>query len=200
MSQTWVCHSAESGRFCASGDRPDRAPAGCSYGYLSGRVPRMLLGCLGCGKRPKVSSQATCLDFVEVAIHPYRHRYRAAESDPAFEPIEAELAKQRRGLSASVRHDDRAQPPSRATSRSKRNVDVLSRFARDSPLEGSGFEISVPPQGPPSFPAPNSPMELWYRVLTLPRSGASCCSTVVGAGRDDLEHQLEIVQHRKKGC
>src|ERR1700720_497193 len=94
MSQTWVCHSAESGRFCASGDRPDRAPAGCSYGYLSGRVPRMLLGCLGCGKRPKVSSQATCLDFVEVAIHSDRHRYGAAESDPAFEPIEAELAKQ----------------------------------------------------------------------------------------------------------
>jgi hypothetical protein len=94
MSQTWVCHSAESGRFCASGDRPDRAPAGCSYGYLSGRVPRMLLGCLGCRKRPKVSSQATCLDFVEVAIHSDRHRYGAAESDPAFEPIEAELAKQ----------------------------------------------------------------------------------------------------------
>jgi pimeloyl-ACP methyl ester carboxylesterase len=44
-------------------------------------------------KRPKVSSQATCLDFVEVAIHSYRHRW-AAQSDPAFEPIEAELAKQ----------------------------------------------------------------------------------------------------------
>src|ERR1700738_4173525 len=93
MSQTWVCHSAESGRFCASGDRPDRAPAGCSYGYLSGRVPRMLLGCLGCGKRAKVSSQATCLDFVEVAIHSYRHRYGAAQGDPGFDHIEVELTK-----------------------------------------------------------------------------------------------------------
>jgi hypothetical protein len=53
-----------------------------------------LATCLGCGRRPKVSSQATCLDFVEVAIHSYRHGYGAAESDPAFEPIEAELAKQ----------------------------------------------------------------------------------------------------------
>jgi len=53
-----------------------------------------LAACLGCGKRPKVSSQATCLDLVEVAIHSYRHRYGAAESDPAFEPIEAELVKQ----------------------------------------------------------------------------------------------------------
>ena len=52
-----------------------------------------LAACLGCGKRPKVSSQATCLDFVEVAIHSYRHRDGAAESDPAF-PIEAELVKQ----------------------------------------------------------------------------------------------------------
>ena len=55
---------------------------------------RMLLGCLPCGKRPKVSSQATCPDFVEVAIDSYRHRYGAAESDPAFEPIEAELGRQ----------------------------------------------------------------------------------------------------------
>src|SRR6516162_5341094 len=94
MSQTRVCHSAESGRFCASGDRPDRAPAGCSYDYLSGRVPRMLLGSLGCGKRPKVSSQATRLDFVGVAIHSDRRRYGAAESDPAFDRIEVELAKQ----------------------------------------------------------------------------------------------------------
>jgi hypothetical protein len=53
-----------------------------------------LAACLGCGKRPKVSSQATCLDLVEVAIHSYRHRYGAAESDPAFEPIVAELVKQ----------------------------------------------------------------------------------------------------------
>ena len=53
-----------------------------------------LAACLGCGKRPKVSSQATCLDFVEVAIHSYRHRYGAAESDPAFDRIEVELAKQ----------------------------------------------------------------------------------------------------------
>jgi pimeloyl-ACP methyl ester carboxylesterase len=54
----------------------------------------MLLGCLGCGKRPKVSSQATCLDFIEVAIHSDRHRCGAAASDPAFEPIEAEFVKQ----------------------------------------------------------------------------------------------------------
>jgi pimeloyl-ACP methyl ester carboxylesterase len=33
-------------------------------------------------------------DFVEVVIHSYRHRYGAAEGDPAFEHIEAELAKQ----------------------------------------------------------------------------------------------------------
>jgi pimeloyl-ACP methyl ester carboxylesterase len=33
-------------------------------------------------------------DFVEVSIHSYRHRYRAAEGDPAFEQIEVELAKQ----------------------------------------------------------------------------------------------------------
>ena len=33
-------------------------------------------------------------DFVEVAIHSYRHRYGAAEGDPAFEEIEAELARQ----------------------------------------------------------------------------------------------------------
>jgi pimeloyl-ACP methyl ester carboxylesterase len=33
-------------------------------------------------------------DFVEVSIHSYRHRYGAAEGDPAFEHIEAELARQ----------------------------------------------------------------------------------------------------------
>jgi pimeloyl-ACP methyl ester carboxylesterase len=33
-------------------------------------------------------------DFVEVSIHSYRHRYRAAEGDPVFERIEVELAKQ----------------------------------------------------------------------------------------------------------
>jgi pimeloyl-ACP methyl ester carboxylesterase len=33
-------------------------------------------------------------DFVEVAIHSYRHRYRAAQGDPAFEHMEAELARQ----------------------------------------------------------------------------------------------------------
>jgi pimeloyl-ACP methyl ester carboxylesterase len=32
-------------------------------------------------------------DFVEVAIHSYRHRYNAAPGDPAFEHIEVELAK-----------------------------------------------------------------------------------------------------------
>ena len=53
-----------------------------------------LAACLGCGKRPKVSSQATCLDFVEVAIHSHRHCYGAAESDPAFDRSEVELAKQ----------------------------------------------------------------------------------------------------------
>ena len=31
-------------------------------------------------------------DFVEVTIHSYRHRYRNAEGDPAFEPIEQRLA------------------------------------------------------------------------------------------------------------
>jgi pimeloyl-ACP methyl ester carboxylesterase len=33
-------------------------------------------------------------DFVEVAIHSYRHRYGAAPGDPAFDQIEIELAKQ----------------------------------------------------------------------------------------------------------
>jgi pimeloyl-ACP methyl ester carboxylesterase len=33
-------------------------------------------------------------DFVEVAIHSYRHRYGAAHGDAAFDHIEAELAKQ----------------------------------------------------------------------------------------------------------
>ena len=33
-------------------------------------------------------------DFVEVAIHSYRHRYGAAHGDPAVDHIEAELAKQ----------------------------------------------------------------------------------------------------------
>jgi pimeloyl-ACP methyl ester carboxylesterase len=33
-------------------------------------------------------------DFVEVVIQSYRHRYGAADGDPAFEHIEAELAKQ----------------------------------------------------------------------------------------------------------
>jgi pimeloyl-ACP methyl ester carboxylesterase len=33
-------------------------------------------------------------DFVEVSIHSYRHRYGAAEGDPAFEHIEVELARQ----------------------------------------------------------------------------------------------------------
>ena len=61
-------------------------PGGCHGCYLA--------ACVGCGRRPKVSSQATCPDFVEVAIDSYRHRYGAAESDPAFEPIEAELVKQ----------------------------------------------------------------------------------------------------------
>ena len=32
-------------------------------------------------------------DFVEVAIHSYRHRYGAAPGDPAFEHIETELAR-----------------------------------------------------------------------------------------------------------
>jgi pimeloyl-ACP methyl ester carboxylesterase len=32
-------------------------------------------------------------DFVDVSIHSYRHRYKAAEGDPALEHIEAELAK-----------------------------------------------------------------------------------------------------------
>jgi pimeloyl-ACP methyl ester carboxylesterase len=32
-------------------------------------------------------------DFVEVAIHSYRHRYRAAQGDSAFEHIEVDLAK-----------------------------------------------------------------------------------------------------------
>jgi hypothetical protein len=34
------------------------------------------------------------LDFVEVSIHSYRHRYGAAQGDPAFEQIEVELARQ----------------------------------------------------------------------------------------------------------
>jgi pimeloyl-ACP methyl ester carboxylesterase len=33
-------------------------------------------------------------DFVEVVVHSYRHRYGAAQGDPAFEEIEVELAKQ----------------------------------------------------------------------------------------------------------
>ena len=33
-------------------------------------------------------------DFVEVVIHSYRHRHKAVPGDPAFEPIEAELARQ----------------------------------------------------------------------------------------------------------
>lgn len=33
-------------------------------------------------------------DFVDVAIHSYRHRYRSAQGDPAFEHIEVELAGQ----------------------------------------------------------------------------------------------------------
>jgi pimeloyl-ACP methyl ester carboxylesterase len=33
-------------------------------------------------------------DFVEVVIHSYRHRYGAADGDPAFEHVEAELTKQ----------------------------------------------------------------------------------------------------------
>jgi pimeloyl-ACP methyl ester carboxylesterase len=33
-------------------------------------------------------------DFVEVSIHSYRHRHQAAQGDPAFEHIEAELARQ----------------------------------------------------------------------------------------------------------
>ena len=33
-------------------------------------------------------------DFVEVAIHSYRHRHQAAQGDPAFEHVEAGLAKQ----------------------------------------------------------------------------------------------------------
>ena len=33
-------------------------------------------------------------DFVEVSIHSYRHRYGAAQGDPAFDHIEAELAHQ----------------------------------------------------------------------------------------------------------
>jgi pimeloyl-ACP methyl ester carboxylesterase len=33
-------------------------------------------------------------DFVEVVIHSYRHRYRAAQGDPALEHIEAQLARQ----------------------------------------------------------------------------------------------------------
>ena len=32
-------------------------------------------------------------DFVEVSIHSYQHRHQAAQGDPAFEPIEAELAR-----------------------------------------------------------------------------------------------------------
>jgi pimeloyl-ACP methyl ester carboxylesterase len=32
-------------------------------------------------------------DFVDVSIHSYRHRYKAAEGDPAFEHIEVELAR-----------------------------------------------------------------------------------------------------------
>jgi pimeloyl-ACP methyl ester carboxylesterase len=32
-------------------------------------------------------------DFVEVAIHSYRHRYGAVKGDPAFNSIEAELAR-----------------------------------------------------------------------------------------------------------
>jgi pimeloyl-ACP methyl ester carboxylesterase len=32
-------------------------------------------------------------DFVEVVIHSYRHRYNAAQGDPAFEDIEVELTK-----------------------------------------------------------------------------------------------------------
>jgi pimeloyl-ACP methyl ester carboxylesterase len=32
-------------------------------------------------------------DFVEVAIHSYRHRYGTAPGDPAFDHIEAELAR-----------------------------------------------------------------------------------------------------------
>jgi hypothetical protein len=61
----------------------------------------MLLGCLGCGKRPKVSSQATCLDFVEVAIHSYRHRYGAAQGDPGFDHIELDYLTPR-GISPIV--------------------------------------------------------------------------------------------------
>ena len=33
-------------------------------------------------------------DFVDVVIHSYRHRHKAVPGDPAFEPIEAELARQ----------------------------------------------------------------------------------------------------------
>ena len=56
----------------------------------------MLLGCLPWVREATKSliASATCLDFVEVAIHSHRHCYGAAESDPAFEPIEAELLKQ----------------------------------------------------------------------------------------------------------
>jgi hypothetical protein len=61
--------------------------------YLGGCHGCCLAACLGCGKRPKVSSQATCLDFVEVAIHSYRHCYGAAQGDPGFDHIEVELTK-----------------------------------------------------------------------------------------------------------
>ena len=55
----------------------------------------MLLGCLPWMREATKSLIASDLPrFVEVAIHSDRHRYGAAESDPAFEPIEAELVKQ----------------------------------------------------------------------------------------------------------
>src|ERR1700751_5083157 len=95
MSQTWVCHSAESGRFCARGDRPDRAPAGCSYGYLSGRVPRMSLGCPPWVREATKSLIASDLPRFGRSCDPFLPTpLRGAESDPAFDRIEVELAKQ----------------------------------------------------------------------------------------------------------
>ena len=71
---------------------PDRAPAGCSYGYLSGRLPRMLLGCLAWVRRRPKSHRKRPAPILCDPFLPTR--YGAAESEPAFEPIEAELTKQ----------------------------------------------------------------------------------------------------------
>src|ERR1700730_9779326 len=98
MSQTWVCHPAESGRFCASGDRrPSRSRPSRMLIWLFVRAAATdvaWLPALGVGSDQKSHRKRPASILSKLRSISYPHRYGAAESDPAFEPIEAELVKQ----------------------------------------------------------------------------------------------------------